>query len=391
MDVLILSNEKALCLQNPSYFISPNSQLSPCSMKCRAADHRGMQAAKSFHIGMGDYYRYADLQGAIRTEQLRWSMMNTALGWSLCLLLLAMKSPATLAQSSSAELSPSARQRVEALLRSKAEFPPASSLSFRLLGPSELPGFDKLSAHFASAMTGASGDVSLLISEDRTRLAQFTTYDIAADPRAKVPSEGRPSRGGPATAPVVIVSFDDLECPYCARLHKELFPALTDHYKDQVKIVYQSLPSEGHPWAMRAAVDTDCLGKESPAAYWAAVDKIHERASEYGGTERKLAVAEHELDIEATEEGHRFHVDEEKLKACIAKQDKAPVQQSMALASSLGVSTTPTVFVNGARFEGAVPIEFVFEMVDNALRAEDKVPPPREGKADHTRSGTSMK
>ncbi len=291
-----------------------------------------------------------------------------------------------MAQSPSTELSPVVRQRVEALLRSKVEFPPASSLSFNVEGPSELPGFDKLSAHFVSAMSGASGDVSLLISKDGSRLAQFTTYDIAADPRPKIPHEGRPSRGGPVTAPVLIVSFDDLECPYCARLHKELFPALTDHYKDQVRIVYQNIPSEGHPWAMRAAIDTDCLGRENPAAYWAAVDRIHEHSSEYGGSERKLAVAEHEIDTEATEEGHRFHVDEEKLKSCIEKQDPTPEQQSVAIASSLGVSTTPTVFVNGAKFEGAVPIEFVFDMVDNALRAEGQVPPPRTDKAEQTRS-----
>ena len=304
---------------------------------------------------------------------------------TLYAVLLAANGMAALGQSSSSALPASTQQRVEALLRSKAEFPPATSLSFKLEGPSELPGFDHLSAHYAS-VTGASGDISLLLSKDGTRLAQFSTYDIAADPRTKIPSEGRPARGGPATAPVIVVGFDDLECPFCAQLHHEMLPALTDHYKDLVRVVYQNLPSDGHPWAMHAAVDTDCLGKESPAAYWAAMDKMHEHAAEYGGTERKLATAEQELDTETAEEGQRFHVDEEHLKACIAKQDTAPEQKSIALASSLGVGTTPTVFVNGAKFEGAVPIQFVFDMVDNALRAEGKVPPPREPKAEPTRS-----
>lgn len=235
-------------------------------------------------------------------------------------------------------------------------------------------------------MTGASGNISLLLSKDGNRLAQFSTYDIAGDPRTKIPSEDRPARGGPATAPVIVVGFDDLECPFCAQLNREMLPALTDHYKDLVRVVYQSLPSEGHPWSMHAAVDTDCLGRESPAAYWAAVDKIHEHAAEYGGTERKLATAERELDTETTEEGHRFQVDEDQLKACIAKQDTAPELKSVAFASSLGVGTTPTVFVNGAKFEGAVPIQFVFDMVDNALRAEGKVPPSRDPKTDQTSS-----
>ena len=181
-----------------------------------------------------------------------------------------------------------------------------------------------------------------------------------------------------STLPSFSSGFDDLECPYCAHLNKELFPALTDHYKEQVRVVYQSFPSEGHPWAMHAAVDTDCLGQLNPDAYWAAVDNIHERAAGYGGNERKLALAEEELDVETIEQGRRAHADEAKLQACIKKQDTAPEKASLAIGEKLGVIKTPTFFVNGAKFEGDVPIEFVFDMVDNALKAEGQVPPPRQ-------------
>jgi protein-disulfide isomerase len=294
------------------------------------------------------------------------------------LMLLGMGGATAVAQSSSAALTPAVQQRVEAMLRSKADFPPATTLTFTVTGPSELPGFEKLSAHFASALTGASGDISLLLSKDGSRLAQFSSYDISVDPRAKIPSEGRPARGGQPDAPVLLVVFDDLECPFCARLHKQLFPALTDHYKGQVRVVYQSYPSDGHPWAMHAAVDTDCLSRMNPEVYWAAVDSIHEHAAEYGGSEHKLVLANNELDLETIEQGRRGNVDEAKLKACIEKQDTAPEKASLAIGEKLGVTTTPTTFVNGAKFEGAVPIDFVFDMVDNALRAEGQVPPPRQ-------------
>ncbi len=191
------------------------------------------------------------------------------------LFMLSLGATASVAQTKVADMSAGVRQCVEAMLRSKAEFPSATTLTFNDLGTSEIPDFEKLQAHFASAVTGEKGDLSLLISKDGTRIAQFTTYDIAANPRSKIPVDGRPGRGGPPTAPVLVVGFDDLECPYCAHLHREFFPALTDRYKDQVRFVYQSLPSDGHPWAMRAAVDTDCLGRENPSAYWAAVDDIH--------------------------------------------------------------------------------------------------------------------
>ncbi len=294
-------------------------------------------------------------------------------------ILLAIGVAAAGAQTTAGELPPSVQQRVEALLRSKADLPPATSLSFKIGGPSELPGFEELSAHFASELTGASGDISFLISKDGSHLSQLSTYDISGDPKAKISSEGRPSRGGPPDAPVLVVVFDDLECPYCAQLNKELYPALANRYtKGQVRVVYQNVPIEGHPWAMRAAVDTDCLGQMNPDAYWAAVDGIHEHAAEYGGSERKLSVAEQQIDAEAMEEGHRFHVEEEKLQACIKRQDLAPEKSSVEMGERLGVTHTPTVFVNGAKFEGIVPMDFVFDMVDNALKAEGQVPPPRQ-------------
>lgn len=307
-------------------------------------------------------------------------------------ILLAIGVTAVSAQTTIGGLAPSVQQRVETLLRSKADFPPATTLSFKVDGPSDLPGFEKLSAHFTSALTGASGDVSFLISKDGSHLAQLSTYDISGDPRAKIPSEGRPSRGGPPDAPVLVVVFDDLECPYCAQLNKELYPALASRYtKGQVRMVYQNVPIEGHPWAMHAAVDTECLARVNPDAYWAAVDGIHAHAAEYGGAERTLSVAEQQIDAEALQAGRRFHVEEEVLQACIKKQDPTPEKASVELGERLGVTHTPTVFVNGAKSEGIVPMDFVFDMVDNALKAEGQIPPPRQPTSKQGTSDTPPK
>ena len=103
--------------------------------------------------------------------------------------------------------------------------------------------------------------------------------------------EGRPARGGPANAPVLIVGFDDLECPYCAKMHEQLFPALTERYKNQVRFVYKDFPLSQHPWAMRAAIDVECLAAQSSKGYWNLVDYIHAHAAEIGGTDRSVAKA----------------------------------------------------------------------------------------------------
>ena len=302
-------------------------------------------------------------------------VLRTARFFILCLSIPSLSSSA---QNAAPAISPELAHRIESVLRSQVELPPASSISFGARTTGEISGYDRLQVHYSSSETGASGDIPLLVSKDGTHIAQFTAFDISTDPKMKFPADDRPARGGPANAPVTIVGYDDLECPFCARLHAELFPAVTDRYKDQVRIVYRNLPIEGHPWAMRAAIDTDCLGAESAPAYWAAVDHIHAHAADYGDTERSLAKAQQQLDATVIDKAQAFRVDESKLKACIVRQDTTKINASIRSAEGLGVIRTPTLFINGLKIDGAVPTAFVFEMIDNALKAEGKTPPPPE-------------
>jgi protein-disulfide isomerase len=218
--------------------------------------------------------------------------------------------------------------------------------------------------------------MTFLLSTDGKTLAQFNKFDISQDPKTLVSADGRPARGGPANAPVVIVGFDDLECPFCAKMHAQMFPALMQRYKDQVRIVYKDFPLDQHPWAMRAAIDVNCLGTQSTDGYWNVVDYIHAHASEMGGAEKTLAKANETLDTITRDEGKKQKVNEATLGACIEKQDETGVRASMKVGSDLGVEATPALFINGERLEGALPIEYVYRMIDNALVAAGQTPPP---------------
>jgi protein-disulfide isomerase len=272
------------------------------------------------------------------------------------------------------KLPPELARRVEILIRSRANLPPNYDM---ILGPrtkSDIPGFDEIVVVFSSDGKN-SKPMTFLLSTDGKTLAQFNKFDISKDPKSLVSADGRPARGGPANAPVVIVGFDDLECPYCSRMHTQLFPALMQRYKDQVRIVYRDFPLDQHPWAMRAAVDANCLATESPEGYWNVVDYIHAHASEMGGSEKTLAKANETLDTIARDEGKKQKVNETALNACIEKQDDAPIRASMKMGSDLGVEATPALFINGERLEGALPIEYVYKMIDNALVAAGQTPP----------------
>ncbi len=276
---------------------------------------------------------------------------------------------------SAEKVSPELARRVEVLIRSRSSIPPSYEI---VIGPrtkSDVPGFDEISVSFtAEGKPGKS--VTFLLSKDGKTLAQFSKFDISKDPKELVSAANRPSRGGPANAPVVIVGFDDLECPFCAKMHAQLFPALMERYKDQVHIVYRDFPLDQHPWAMRAAIDVNCVGAQSPTGYWNLVDYIHAHAADLGGEEKSLAKANATLDTLATDEGKRQKIDGAVLAACIAKQDDSVVKASIKDAEALGVDSTPALFINGERLEGAEPLEYVYRMIDSALIASGQTPPP---------------
>jgi protein-disulfide isomerase len=276
---------------------------------------------------------------------------------------------------STGKLSPEMARRVEILIRGKSRIPPNYDVAIGPRTKSDVPGFDAIAVTF-SAEGKSSKPVDFLLSTDGKTLAQFNKFDISKDPKELVPAGSRPARGGPANAPVQIVGFDDLECPFCAKMHQQLFPAILERYKNQVRIVYRDFPLDQHPWAMRAAIDVNCVGAHSQTGYWNLVDYIHAHAADLGGAEKSVAKANETLDGLATDEGKRQKLNADELKACIVKQDDTAVKASVKDGEALGVSATPALFINGEMLEGAEPLEFVYRMIDGALIAAGQTPPP---------------
>jgi protein-disulfide isomerase len=190
-----------------------------------------------------------------------------------------------------------------------------------------------------------------------------------------LPTSGRPVRGDPE-AKVTIVNFDDLECPYCAAMNAEFFPATMDRYKGLVKFVYLDYPLvEIHPWAMHAAVNANCLAALDGTAYWNYVDYLHTHGQDVNGPDNNLPKATAMLDKLADQEGARENLDAAKLDACVAKQDDSKIVAEMKAGDKVGVSATPTFFVSGERWAGQLEEHQLWIMIDRALKAQGIAPP----------------
>ena len=272
-------------------------------------------------------------------------------------------------------LSPDMARRVELLIRSRTKIPPDYRITVGPRTPSDVPGFDKIDV-VVLADGQPSRPIAFLLSTDGKTLAQFNKYDISKDPRTIISGAGRPARGGAEGAPVEIVVFDDLECPFCAKMHAQLFPALLDRYGKDVRIEYKDYPLSQHPWAMRAAIDSNCLGDKSSIGYWNMVDFVHAHAADFGGADHNLEKANQMLDALALDEAKKNNVKLDDVDSCIKKQDPTAIKASMKVGDELGVEATPVLFINGEKLEGAYPLVDVFRMVDEALVAMGKTPPP---------------
>jgi protein-disulfide isomerase len=270
-------------------------------------------------------------------------------------------------------------RRIEVLVRSQFEVPPNVDVIIGATSKSEFPGFENLPITFSSK--GKQTVVQFLLSSDGNTVARLERFDISHNPSDMISTANRPMRGA-ADAKVTIVNFDDLECPYCARMHEQLFPATQERYKGLVKFFYKDYPLvEIHPWAMHAAVDSGCLAELSPDAYWHFVDYVHSHGDEVKGAAGATHDSAKMLDKLARDEGERAKVDLAKLDACLAKQDEAPVRTSMKLGDSLGVNGTPTLFINGERISGALPQAELWTAIDRALREAGVQPPPQVAEA----------
>lgn len=264
-----------------------------------------------------------------------------------------------------AAVSPEQSRRIEILIRSQYDIPADYQLAFGQRGRGQFAGYSDLPVTFSH--DGKQVKFTFLLSQDEKHLARLQEFDLTKEQSSAIPFNSNHGRGDP-NAKVTIVVFDDLECPFCARFHEGLFPDTLERYKKSVTVIYKAFPLiEIHPWAMHAAVNANCLVEQSTPAYWDYVDKIHARYADFSGDKKRLPETLQKLDQLARQE---TGIDQGILDSCIRKQDESAIRASMAEGQTLGVESTPTIFINGERIVGARPANWVWASVDRALKIQ---------------------
>jgi protein-disulfide isomerase len=176
----------------------------------------------------------------------------------------------------------------------------------------------------------------------------------------KIKTEGEPSFGGSVDAPVTLVMYVDLECPYCKAEMGVVRQNVAQTYRDKVRVVFRDFPiAEPHPWAVSAAVAGRCIYRQDHNKFWNFADWMFSVQSEI--TEQHLSGRVKQW---AAENG----IDPGVFSACLESKATEPeVEKSLQEGLSLGVSVTPTSFLNGSILEGTVEWAVLRQLINVEL------------------------
>jgi protein-disulfide isomerase len=208
---------------------------------------------------------------------------------------------------------------------------------------------------FVAVVATKGMDTSQLKSSDIDMYVQ----GVLGSPTLPASADGKFPVLGSANAPITVVEFSDFQCPHCQLAAKQ-FNAVLNRFPGKVKVVFRNFPLDVacnhnmkqplHAVACEAARVAHCANEQGK--FKEVYEDIFENQNSLkSGMPAELA--------------RKAGVDEAKLNACVqSAETQMAIQNDIAEADRLQVQSTPTLFVNGHKVEGALPIQVWDKLVD---------------------------
>ena len=171
-------------------------------------------------------------------------------------------------------------------------------------------------------------------------------------PILPVSADDDPSTG-PSGAPITIVEFSDFQCPYC-KLSVPVVKEVLAKYPGKVRVVYRDYPGPNHPYAQQAAEAAQCAGEQGK--FWEYHDILFDRQT--AGTGWDFSGLAKELGLQLNH-----------FATCLKTgRYREEVAKDLRDGFKLGISSTPTFFVNGRPLVGARSFVDFQALIDTVLK-----------------------
>lgn len=249
-------------------------------------------------------------------------------------------------------------ETVRAFLKQTFGYAPDVQLEVLSINPSEMPGV----AHVVVRVGGPQQQpANLYITPDGQHAILGEVIPFGAHPfepaRKKLEAQAKGQRTGATGTPrVTIVEFSDLQCPHCKAAQPVIDKLLAE--TPGAALILEPFPLTGHDWASKAALVGECVAQQNQPAYWKYVHGVFDAQDQI-----TAANAPQKLQEIAQAAG----VNGAQAMTCSTTQPVARrIQDSIDLGMSLGVTGTPTVFINGRKFTSiaGIPYEQLKKVVE---------------------------
>jgi protein-disulfide isomerase len=159
---------------------------------------------------------------------------------------------------------------------------------------------------------------------------------------------------GPADAPVTLIEYGDYECPYCVKA----FPILErvrKTYAGKLRFVFRHVPKSGKAFDKQAAEASEFAAAQGK--FWAMHAQLFELNGGHDLEQLVAAATSIGLDPAACR------------KALVEHAFAERVRELSIAALHSGIIGTPTLFINGVRYENRIEEPLLRAAIERALAA----------------------
>ncbi|MFC1790475.1 DsbA family protein, partial [Patescibacteria group bacterium] len=165
---------------------------------------------------------------------------------------------------------------------------------------------------------------------------------------------------GDPQAPVTIVEFSEYQCPFCKRYVDEAYSQIWEKYGDKIRYIFRDYPLPFHQFAQKTAEAARCAGDQDQ--YWDYHDILFAKNSQWS------SATETAIDSVLSGFAREVGLDVNQFDSCLSSgSHTAAVTADLELGKKVGVSGTPSFFINGKMLVGAQPFEAFQAIIDGEL------------------------
>jgi protein-disulfide isomerase len=190
-----------------------------------------------------------------------------------------------------------------------------------------------------------------IAAANASKWAHVQQPKVLDDP-VPIPTAGSPVLG-PQDARVTIVEFSDFQCPYCAAAVPQI-NAILKAYPSQVKLIFKQFPLEIHSQADLAAAAA--IAAQKQGKFWPLHDAMFANRDDLSRNNLLLLAKQTGMDM------NRFGTDID------STEVRETVVRDVQDGNRAGVEGTPTIFINGQKYNGPITVETLKPILDAQLK-----------------------